>query len=869
MQPWEAAAQQSQAPSQQPWDVAARMMANQKPQGEDMGAMGAAIQGFNRMVPFGNRLTAAAGSALAYPIVNTVGSPESFGQLYNEARANQAATEQAHPVATDVGTGAGFVNSLLLGAGGKASTPMIGEAANGVNQTLSSVGNWVRGGALAKDASIAAKTGNIVGQMGRSAAVAAPVSALYAYGNSPNDLDSQAALSDAGSGARMGAAVGAALPLVAPVIGAAGNLIGKGVSGVTNALTKSVPEKAENVAATQLRNALQRDQINLQNLPVDQTLLQAGDNGIQARAEAIAQRNNPAADQLADYAVQRKLALPNEISDSINGQFPETNFPKMLEGIKQQAYANAKPAYEAAYEANTRINDPQINDLLDQVVNAGDWSVLKNEAQKIAAYDGRKLGNIDATGMARSYSTEDLDYMTRALRNLGQSTEGMGAFGGKTPLGAQRLNTAMAIRGRLAEINPAFGDATQRYADDVAIKNAAEEGKSANLFGNNWKSAVYDYNQLPNKTTKAAWRLGQAENLQTQIARNPSAALRQFNSPQFQKVMRTFYSPQELADVTDTLNGLLSEQQGLSKILGNSRTALRAGQQADDAALVGEHPASVAMDVATKGPRGALMSRAADYIGNKFTNSPVQQKADQLVTQQLLATPFDRAGWEATQGDTALNRLSQISSTPSQAASVPVRNRPTLPAVIGNAIAGTSAPASTFTLPQAIQSTAPQQQQNMKPRSDASDFLTKERMAESGGNPNAKNPNSTASGPYQFTDGTWKDMVAKYGQQTGIGLADKNNPKAQETMARLYAADNVNTLNSVLGRMPTKGELYAAHVLGPTGAARLIRTAATQNSRDAALLFPPEVVNANKSLFFNGGKPRTAIQLYQLLSSKV
>lgn len=145
---------------------------------------------------------------------------------------------------------------------------------------------------------------------------------------------------------------------------------------------------------------------------------------------------------------------------------------------------------------------------------------------------------------------------------------------------------------------------------------------------------------------------------------------------------------------------------------------------------------------------------------------------------------------------------------------------------------------------------------------DVSNFA----KAESSNNPNAKNSNSSASGLYQFTNKTWASMVGRYGKQTGIDLGDKNNPQAQATMAALYAKDNIASLQNTLGRMPTKGELYMAHVLGASGAAKLINA---DPNKEAIMLYPRQVFDANREIFFNGRQPRTVAEVYQLLNHKV
>jgi hypothetical protein len=84
---------------------------------------------------------------------------------------------------------------------------------------------------------------------------------------------------------------------------------------------------------------------------------------------------------------------------------------------------------------------------------------------------------------------------------------------------------------------------------------------------------------------------------------------------------------------------------------------------------------------------------------------------------------------------------------------------------------------------------------------------------ESGGNPNAQNPNSSAGGPFQFIDSTAQEY----------GLQDRFDPaQATDAAARLMR-DNTAALRQGLGREPNTGELYLAHQQGATGALRLLQ----------------------------------------------
>jgi hypothetical protein len=108
---------------------------------------------------------------------------------------------------------------------------------------------------------------------------------------------------------------------------------------------------------------------------------------------------------------------------------------------------------------------------------------------------------------------------------------------------------------------------------------------------------------------------------------------------------------------------------------------------------------------------------------------------------------------------------------------------------------------------------------------------------ESSLDPNAKNPNSTASGLFQFL----RDTAKQY------GVANPMNPIEATQGAFRYTIDAVNRLRRVLGREPTAGEIYLAHQQGAGGASNLLRNPERLAS---------EVVGRD-AVRLNGGNPDT------------
>jgi hypothetical protein len=120
---------------------------------------------------------------------------------------------------------------------------------------------------------------------------------------------------------------------------------------------------------------------------------------------------------------------------------------------------------------------------------------------------------------------------------------------------------------------------------------------------------------------------------------------------------------------------------------------------------------------------------------------------------------------------------------------------------------------------------------------------------ESKGDPNAKNPSSSAGGLFQFIDSTARD----YGLRNKFDAAE-----SADAGARL-ARDNIDGLRRALGRDPTTGEVYLAHQQGLGGATALL----TQPNRLAT-----DVVGAD-AVRLNGGAPgMTAGQFANLWTKK-
>lgn len=178
-------------------------------------------------------------------------------------------------------------------------------------------------------------------------------------------------------------------------------------------------------------------------------------------------------------------------------------------------------------------------------------------------------------------------------------------------------------------------------------------------------------------------------------------------------------------------------------------------------------------------------------------------------------------------------------------------------------------------------------------RSDVDfNYLLKTAVRESSLNPEAKAGSSSATGLFQFLDTTWLQVMKAEGPRLGYQryadaitrnasgefvIADpklraevlklRENPAVAADMAAAFTKSNGDYLKARFGRMPSPGELYIAHFLGPQGAEKMFNAGLEDPDQIAAKLFP-RAAAANPTIFYADGQPRTIRQVYHALVAK-
>jgi hypothetical protein len=172
-------------------------------------------------------------------------------------------------------------------------------------------------------------------------------------------------------------------------------------------------------------------------------------------------------------------------------------------------------------------------------------------------------------------------------------------------------------------------------------------------------------------------------------------------------------------------------------------------------------------------------------------------------------------------------------------------------------------------------------------------YLYNQARIESSLDPQAKARTSSAAGLFQFTRGTWLEVVKAHGADHGAGWAAgaishgrsglsvdapemrtaiynlRYDPEFASAMAAEFAADNRGRLEAGLGRPAEPVDLYLAHFLGSAGAQDFLSAHTADPQAAAAALFPAAAA-ANRTIFYTAnGAPRSLDDIREGFAAKL
>lgn len=150
---------------------------------------------------------------------------------------------------------------------------------------------------------------------------------------------------------------------------------------------------------------------------------------------------------------------------------------------------------------------------------------------------------------------------------------------------------------------------------------------------------------------------------------------------------------------------------------------------------------------------------------------------------------------------------------------------------------------------------------------------------ESSFNPGTGNSTTSAQGLYQFTDGTWAEVLTKYGPKYGIPLGtSKFDARANALMAAEYMKYNASLLRKKIGKDPSLVDLYAAHMSGPGGGPAIMKAFYSNPNMDVISALRnggignetiAKMIAANRTVYGSQQAPKSVAQVVAVYQNAI
>lgn len=405
---------------------------------------------------------------------------------------------------TGVADGVPVLGPALLGAGQRgaalASTVMNGGT---YDENLKAAQNITE---KAQDAHPYVTTGaNVAGTVAGTVPLVAAAPAAFGIGASSVPMGmvagglSGGAIGTADSGVRSGGdlwemvkggvtglTLGAAGPL-------AGDLAGRGYRAFQNGRATSAAAKqagttpeAVDVVARSLAadNAMGATNANIQAAGSGAMLADAGPSTLSTLDTAIA-RGGPRAGEAANRINLRAENATRDINTALdNGLGAPEGMVKPLDALRQQSQPARAAAYDTAYRTPINYADPRGQALESIVKNRVPQAAIE-KANALMRVNGEEsaqiLAKVADDGTVAFETLPDvrqLDYITRALKDVASETDGKGKLGGKTDLGSAYEGLSREIRNLTKALVPEYKTALDTAAAPIAAREAKLFGQT-------------------------------------------------------------------------------------------------------------------------------------------------------------------------------------------------------------------------------------------------------------------------------------------------------------------------------------------------------------------------------------------------------
>lgn len=359
---------------------------------------------------------------------------------------------------------------------------------------------------------LASKIPQVVRNMGKGGAVGGAEGMAYGVGTQEGDLSQRDFLN---RDAKTGAGIGFLMPAGLRGLGALNN-------ARRNPLTRA-ERSFEGLMGNEMGGADITDMFQARNFDKPEMAADLNDS-MQRRLGALegmtGSQGKVIGNQLAERTARQGERIVDDLTETSG--VPLNNTDAYAAKVMAERSANAKPLYEAAYEAGKVIDDAPINEMLrsDEMRSAyNDGLRIYNSQNSARALRGEpRLPELPdfpdfAKGEPANLGLRELDNIYRGMR--AQSDTAFRA--GDSALGKALKDESAALKDRLDKLVPEYGQARAVYRSDSEALESLADGRNFWKKGNvNARTLKDDMKDL-DPASQTLYRAGAIDQLRLDI----------------------------------------------------------------------------------------------------------------------------------------------------------------------------------------------------------------------------------------------------------------------------------------------------------------------------------------------------------------
>jgi hypothetical protein len=354
----------------------------------------------------------------------------------------------------------------------------------------------------------------------------------------------------------------------------------------------------------------------------------------------------------------RKASEANRVRQHVIDEFGPVGDPLLqVEQHMQRAREQAAPMYRAAYNEPMVVNDEIASIMRTPAFQEAIPNAVRNirNAQRDPMELGFRLHSDGTITAAETLSTEGFDQVIRAMRDNGRAAAEVNPLTGRVnnTTDSVHINArAGDLRQQLAAQNPAYREVTERYADDMAQRDAFQRGQDiSSLTGHE----INAQRRAMPENAQGSWSIGARTALADQASEFGAKYPTGDTAANLRKALGDDVKQQAIGEMTGNTGAvrglqdrLEAEHQGnilWKDVQGNSKTASRQQLDAD----LDEAASGRLSNLSARGMLTGVINFIGDRASSQFRNdvkariAEVATETNPATVQELMAEIAQRA----------------------------------------------------------------------------------------------------------------------------------------------------------------------------------------------------------------------------------